>query len=532
MALRRRSLFIIPLLIALFAILGGIYGPRVEVAAAANTDNDETIRASLKSFSKVFDLVEQNFADAVNADKALYKGAIPGMLRELDPHSNFFDPRDYQLLREDQRGHYSGVGMQVRGTPNGKTMVVAPFPGSPAYKAGLRPGDIIMMVNDKATDGLSTTEVADLLKGPRGTQVQVTISREGNEKPISFNIVREDISRKSVHDAFWLKPGIAYLGIEIGFTETTSREVEENLKRLGENNIKGLVLDLRGNPGGLLNEGVAVADKFLQKDQTIVSHRGRASAEKIYRAKNGNRGRDYPIVVLVNRMSASAAEIVAGALQDHDRGWVMGETTFGKGLVQTVYPLAENTGLALTTAHFYTPSGRLIQRDYSNKSFFDYYYHKDENARNMADVKMTDSGRTVYGGGGITPDEKFAYPKLGRFELELARKQAFFNYTRFYFGSHDIKLPKGWDVDNHLLEEFHEWLLKNEYTFTEAEWTQAHDWVKRYLKREMYMTAFNMEDAKRVEIETDPQVEKAVESLPKAKALLENTKIVIVQRMR
>src|SRR5262249_30700543 len=182
--------------------------------------------------------------------------------------------------------------------------------------------------------------------------------------------------------------------------ETTSRDLDENLKRVGEKNIKGLVLDLRGNPGGLLNEGVAVADKFLHKGQTVVSHRGRSSPEKPYTAKKRNPGMDYPILVLVNRYSASAAEIVAGALQDHDRGWVMGETTFGKGLVQTVYPLAENTGLALTTAHFYTPSGRLIQRDYSNKSFFDYYYHKDENARNPLDVKMTDSGRTVYGGGG------------------------------------------------------------------------------------------------------------------------------------
>jgi carboxyl-terminal processing protease len=530
MALRRRSLFVLPLLIALFAILGGIYGPRVEVAAAS-TDASDEVQASLKNFTKVFDLVEQNFAEPVSADKAIYKGGIPGMLRELDPHSNFFDPRDYQLLREDQRGHYSGVGMQVQGTANGKTMVVAPFPGSPAYKAGLHPGDVIMMVNDKSTDGLTTTQVADLLKGPRGTQVQVMVSREGSEKPITFNITRGDITRSSVHEAFWLKPGVGYIGIEIGFTETTSKELEEQLKRLGENNIKGLVLDLRGNPGGLLNEGVAVADKFLAKDQTIVSHRGRASAEKTYRARNGNHGRNYPIVVLVNHLSASAAEIVAGALQDHDRAWVLGETTFGKGLVQTVYPLAENTGLALTTAHFYTPSGRLIQRDYSNKSFFDYYTHKDDGVKNEKDVKMTDSGRTVYGGGGITPDEKYTFPKLDRFQLDLARKTAFFNFTKKYFGSHDAKLPKGWDVDNNFLEEFHDYLLKNNYTFTEAEWSLDHAWVKRYLKREMYMTAFDMEDAKRVDIESDPEVEQAVEAMPKARALSETSKRIIVQRM-
>src|SRR5581483_3477081 len=165
-------------------------------------------------------------------------------------------------------------------------------------------------------------------------------------------------------------------------------------------NIKGLVLDLRGNPGGLLNAGVSVADHFLQRGQLIVSHHGRSSPERTYVARNGNHGHDYPIVVLVDRYSASAAEIVSGALQDHDRAWILGEKTFGKGLVQTVFPLSDNTGLALTTAHFYTPSGRLIQRDYSNKSFYDYYFHKDDNARNPLDVKMTDSGRTVYGGGG------------------------------------------------------------------------------------------------------------------------------------
>ena len=216
--------------------------------------------------------------------------------------------------------------------------MIAPFAGSPAYKAGIRPGDVILEVNDKRTDNMTTTEVADLLKGPRGTQVQVVIAREGADKPIIFNIIRDEIPRKSVEDAFWLKPGVMYLDIQ-SFNENTSREVEENFRRLGEQNVKGLILDLRENPGGLLNEGVAVADRFLQKGQTIVSHRGRSSPEKPYVARHGNSGYDYPIVVLVNRYSASAAEIVAGALQDHDRALILGDNTFGKGLVQTVYPL-------------------------------------------------------------------------------------------------------------------------------------------------------------------------------------------------
>jgi len=527
---KRRSLFVAPFVILVGSLLGGFYGPKIQVAAAATSISaTDDLPQDVQSFTRAYSLVEQNFADRVDADKAIYKGAIPGMLRTLDPHSNFFDPKEYLALRDDQRGHYYGVGMTV-GPRNGKTMVMAPFPGSPAYKAGIRPGDIILTVNDKPTDNLGTSEIADLLKGPRGTQVKITVSREGSEMPISFLVTRDEIKRNSVQDAFWVKPGIAYLRI-LSFNETTSKEMDDNFKRLGENNIKGLVLDLRENPGGLLDQGVAVADHFLQKGQTIVSHRGRSSAEKPYIARNGNHGHEYPIVVLVNRYSASAAEIVTGALQDHDRAWVLGENTFGKGLVQTVYPLSENTGLALTTAHFYTPSGRLIQRDYSNKSFYDYYYHKDENARNPLDVKMTDSGRTVYGGGGITPDEKYETPKLDSFETDLARKNAYFEFTRAYFGSHDTHLPTGWMPDDATLVEFHDYLVKEGYTFKEGDFLQDRDFIERYLAREMYITAFNIDESDRIFSQTDPEVELAVQAMPKARALLETAKKVLAKRL-
>ena len=527
MAGRGRLLFVIPLILLVCSIAGGIYGPRILVAAAASPSDE--LSSDVQNFTKVYSLVEQNFADPVKADKAVYKGAIPGMLRTLDPHSNFFDPHEYQALRDDQRGHYYGVGMLV-GTRTGKTVVMAPFPGSPAYKAGLRPGDVIAFVNDKPTDNLNSTEIADLLKGPRGTQVKIGVVREGAAEPVSFTVIRDEVKRPSVPEAFWLKPGIAYIKIA-SFGETTSRELEENFKRLGENNVKGLVLDLRENPGGLLNEGVAVADHFLQKGQTIVSHRGRNTAEKPYIARVGNKGRDYPIVVLVNKYSASAAEIVSGALQDHDRAWILGETTFGKGLVQTVYPLSESTGLALTTAHFYTPSGRLIQRDYSNRSFYDYYFHKDANARNPADVKMTDSGRTVYGGGGITPDEKYETPSLDALESELTRKSALFNYTRHYFGAHSTSLPKGWMPDDVTLNDFHDYLLQQSYNFKESEFTQDRDWIQRGLAIEMYVTAFNKDESDRVMAQTDPEVQRAVDAMPRARALVDTAKKIIVQRM-
>src|SRR5205823_3086986 len=239
----------------------------------------------------------------------------------------------------------------------------------------------------------------------------------------------------------------------------------------------------------------------------------------------------YPIVVLVNRFSASAAEIVSGAIQDHDRGWILGENTFGKGLVQTVFPLQENTGLALTTAKYYTPSNRLIQRDYSHISFFDYYNHKDLDSKNILDAKMTDGGRTVYGGGGISPDEKYSEPPLNNFQKQLISKFAFFNFSKHYFGAHDTKLPTSWAPDSRTLAEFHDHLLKENYRFTENEFSANHDWIRRYLKKEMYVAAFGADAAFRAGVEADPMVEKAIDSLPKATALLDSARRVIVRRM-
>jgi carboxyl-terminal processing protease len=529
MAQKRRSYFFIPLIVLLCSILGGIYGPRIRVAAAASTEDQNDVDVSLKSFTRVYDVVEQNFADKLNPDKAIYKGAIPGMLRTLDPHSNFFDPHDFEALRDEQKGHYYGVGMTVQGR-NGKTIVIAPFKNSPAYKAGIRPGDVITKVNGESTDNMDTTKVADRLKGPRGTPVDILVLREGSPDPLAFHVIRDAIQRDSVRDAMWIKPGIAYVEIE-QFIENTGKDLQAALNKLGQNNIKGLVLDLRANPGGLLNEGIAVADQFLDKGAVVVSHHGHASPEKIYYAQHGNQGRNYPIVVLVNHLSASAAEIVSGALQDHDRGWILGETTFGKGLVQTVFPLAENTGLALTTYRYYTPSGRLIQRDYSNISFFDYYYRNNTDTRNEKDVKMTDAGRTVYGGGGITPDEKYTPPKLDALQTQLLRKYAFFNFTKHYFGSHPNKLPEGWAPDAAIMTEFHDWIAKQGIDFNEAEYTKDHDFIKRSLQSSMYTTAFSVDEARRFELETDPMVQKAVEAMPKAQALIENVRKVLVQRV-
>ncbi|MFZ0803423.1 MAG: S41 family peptidase [Terriglobales bacterium] len=519
----RRTLFLVAIILVSCGFFGLVYGQKINPSAAPGGDAD--VRDSLHTFTDVYSLVEQNYAEPVNPDKAIYNGAIPGMLHVLDPHSNFFDPKAYSLLREDQRGKYYGVGMTV-GPRNNKVIVIAPFVGTPAYRAGIRPGDIIVAVDGKPTDNMSTGDVADLLKGPKGTTVHITIVREGADKPIEFAVVRDEIPRYSVDLHFLIRPGIGYMHVS-GFNETTEKEVGDALDQMGD--LKGLILDLRQNPGGLLSEGVGVADKFLRKGQLIVSHHGRSSPEKRYVATHGDGGKEYPLVVLVNRGTASASEIVAGAIQDHDRGLIVGETTFGKGLVQTVYPLSENTGLALTTAKYYTPSGRLIQRDYSNVSLYDYYFDRDtDNKTASREVKLTDSGRTVYGGGGITPDVKLDPVKSNHFQDTLLQHYAFFNFAKHYMLNHHP--AKNFEVDDAVLQDFRKFLDSEKVPYSEADMLENNDWVRSSLKSEIFVDAFGQEEGLKVRAESDPEVVKALDLLPQAKALAENAKRIVAER--
>jgi carboxyl-terminal processing protease len=522
----RRSAVLILSIVLACGCLGMVFGQRL-TSNASSSSGDSDVRDSLKTFSDVYRVVQENYAEPVSPDKSIYNGAIPGMLRVLDPHSNFFDPKAYAALREEQRGKYYGVGMQV-GPRNNKVIVIAPFAGAPAYRAGIRPGDIIIAVDGKQTDNMSTSDVAELLKGPKGTSVKITVLREGSDKPLDFTVIRDEIPRYSVDVHFMIRPGIGYVHVS-GFQETTEKEVRDALDEFGD--IHGLILDLRQNPGGLLSEGVGVADQFLKKGQVIVSHHGRASAEKVYKATHGNGGKDYPIVVLVNRGTASAAEIVAGAIQDHDRGLIAGETTFGKGLVQTVYPLSENTGLALTTAKYYTPSGRLIQREYTGVSLYDYYYNDRENGDSTVgnhEVKMTDSGRTVYGGGGITPDVKIANPKTNKFQDTLLEKYAFFNFAKHYVINHSVN--RQFEVDDAVMQEFRKYLDEQKVTFTEADLAENNDWIRSNIKAELFINEFGQQEGMRVHAETDPEVQKGLDLLPQAKTLADNAKKTIAQR--
>jgi carboxyl-terminal processing protease len=525
----RRTLLAATVFLATCAVAGTFINQRVDAQSATD---ESTLRDSLRNFTNVYSLVEQNYADKMTqdkADKAIYDGAIPGMLHVLDPHSNFYDPKAYAQMREDQHGRYYGVGMTIQPQPdpnakNGtKIVVVYPFENTPSFRAGIRPGDTILTVDGKSTDGMDTAAVASLLKGPRNTHVHVTMAREGSAKPLEFDLVRDEVTRPSVDLAFMIRPGIGYMHVT-NFMETTSREVGDALERFG--NIKGLVIDLRGNPGGLLNEAVNMSDKFLQKGQIVVSQRGRAFPDQVYRAAHGSDSK-FPIVVLVNRNTASAAEIVSGALQDHDRALIVGETTFGKGLVQTVFQTSENTGLALTTYHYYTPSGRLIQRNYNHVSLYDYYYVRDSGSQKdkaNREVKLTDSGRTVYGGGGITPDEAIENYKTNRFQDSLLQNLAFFKFTQHYMAAHN-SVSKDFTVDDSVLQEFKNFLKSQNIDYTDQDIAGVEDWVKESIKSDLFTTQFGQLEGLKVRAEWDPQIAKAITYIPAAESLQEHLKL-------
>ena len=500
---------------------------------AESSQNESQLRDSLKRFTSVYALVEQNHAEPLagsKIDSAIYDGSIPGMLQVLDPHSHFYDPKSFAALREDQRGHYYGVGMVIQQqmeSGKSKVFVVTPYEDTPSFRAGIHPGDQIVAVDNKSTDGWTSDQVAKALKGPKGTPVEVSVLRYGQAKPLVFNLIRDEIPHPSIDLKFEIRPGIGYIHLT-QFQETTGEEMREAINGFG--NLKGLLIDLRENPGGLLSQAVDVCDQFLAKGQTIVSQRGRAYPDVNYVATHGNGGKTFPIVVLVNRDTASAAEIVSGALQDHDRALIVGETTFGKGLVQTVYNLSEDSGLALTTYHYYTPSGRLIQRNYAGVSLYDYYNHAGALPANSTnrEVKLTDSGRTVYGGGGITPDEKIAMPEQNRFQDELSYKQAFFRFAPVYVATH--KVDKNFQVDKAVMVEFEKFLSSQGIEWTQADIDGVSGWIKARIEQQVITIAVGEQAGLRVLADWDPEIQKALTFMPEAQTLENNAHKVLAEK--
>lgn len=493
-----------------------------EVQARVRVEVEEDYLTSLQTFTSLLSMVEENHATSVDPEAAMY-GAIDGLLRTLDPHSRFFPPSAFNQLREDQSGTYYGLGITVT-TRFGKVTVVSPpFPGAPAEKVGLRVGDVISRVNGESTEGATLNSVVGRLKGPRGTPVTITIVRPGIDAPFDLEVVRDEISKFTIGDnMFELDDGIGYIKID-SFAETTGDELREALSTLDAPNLQGLVLDLRGNPGGLLQQAIEVSETFLERNQLIVETRGRVrGSDRDYRSSQTNVDGPYPLVIVIDRASASASEIVAGAVQDHDRGLIIGETSFGKGLVQSVYPLTKNGGLALTTQKWYTPSGRLIQRDYAELSEFDYYNPSEENSGASEDeIVYSDLGRIVYGGGGITPDYLVPVSDLGGLRERLPRMSppfAFYTFVQEFLET-DPELDLDFEVSDEILAAFRAHLDEREIELSDTEALDHANYLANEIKYEIFYNRFGVSEALKVSIQGDEQILRAVEMIPEARDL-------------
>ena len=400
--------------VLLSAVLGGVFGSSV-------VSSQDELSQQYRVFTAALSAIDHEYAEKVPSDRLVY-GAIEGMLKTLDPHSSFFDPKQYQQMRERQSGSYYGLGITIQ-TIEGDITVMSIFEGSPAFKRGLRRGDVIARIEGEDAKGWTTEQAVKKLKGPKGTSVNISLRRRGADDLVNMDVVRDEVNITTVRGAFMLDNETGYVKLA-EFSETSDRELGAALQQLATKGMKRLLFDLRDNPGGLLDQAIRVSNRFLPQGDLIVYQRGRVpNSDQDYRAMEKSDYTNLPMVVLVNRNSASASEIVSGALQDHDRGLVVGETTFGKALVQSVYRISEGAGVAVTTGRYYTPSGRMIQRPWDG-SFDEYLTYswreqKQDHPRSSADLKYTDGGRKVYGGGGIEPDKFLAGPVEG------------FNPTRF-----------------------------------------------------------------------------------------------------
>lgn len=517
------------------ALSAGILLPKLVTA-----QEGVSARKISDDYQKASEIIRNNYVTDVD-EETLSKVAIQGMLKSLDPHSDYLDPKSFREFNDKQHSQYFGIGALI-GTRNRVTYVLEPFKGSPASRAGLRYGDHIVSINGQDTADWSSDKVRNLLLGERGTQLSVTVKRMGMAEPLTVNITRDGIWRPSIPNFYMIKPGIGYIGLISGFQSTTSRELTNAIAQLREEGAESFILDLRGNGGGYLDQGIKVCDQFLQRGQSIVSTRGRPgkSFDQDEVARIGASD-NFPLVILVDRQTASASEIVAGAIQDHDRGLIVGEQTFGKGLVQRIFPLINGGGLILTIAHYYTPSGRLIQRDYSNGSLFEYYYRRSANGETInqpkrTEERKTDLGRTVYGGGGIEPDVKVENPEFFLTPAQVRLGHAIFLFSRELVSgqlpkaagfklngiTYDHKLKSNeFVITDEILKNFREFAVKfykdnPDYGLTAAAIDSNLDWCRKQIRYEVLTAAYGTDRAQQGIAEHDTQLQRAVTEIPNA----------------
>jgi carboxyl-terminal processing protease len=470
----------------------------------------------LREFTLVLSLIQENYYNEVDVEKLIY-GAIRGMLRTLDPHTNFLDRESFANMKMSQRGSYFGLGIAIA-IRNNRLTVIAPLPGSPASALGIQAGDIIDKIGQESTKGMDSNTALTKLRGPKETQVEITIIREGYSQPLVFTIERAEITLSSVGQAFFIEPSTGYIQL-INFSETTGQELEKALNSLESQAMQRLLLDLRGNTGGLLQEAVAVTDKFISKG-LIVYTKGRMqnAAQQFFATKEGTHPL-YPLIILTDLGTASGAEIVAGAIQDHDRGLIVGQTSWGKGLVQSVLSLSYQTGLAMTTARYYTPSGRLIQRDYSH-SFVDYFKGKSAAEEKGRRIFKTDLGRVVYGGGGITPDVIVESEMPSEFARRLMSKNIFFNFATTFLSKNRSGIDKDFAVDDEVIRQFEDYLQEQKIAFQSSDVSRDIDFIKMQIKAQIFSHLWGMDEGFKIVIAKDKQVIKALTLWDEAEGLI------------
>lgn len=542
--------------LAASTLAGGLLGDRVLAGGSRLNDH-------LRLYTAIVGAIEDQYVDEVKSDR-LVSTSIREMLRTLDPHSNFLENREYGQLQERQRGSYYGLGITVQSV-DGNITVVSPFEGTPAHRLGIRAGDVISRIESEDARGMSIEDAVKRLRGPKGSSVRITIARPGYDEPLEFTVIRDEIPLHSVPYFFMVSKKTGYVRLQ-DFNETTAcrpsdgaecaKELERALLSLKEKGATSIMLDIRDNPGGLLDQAFAVSNLFLKKGQLVVFTRGRTKRDEMnYVTETQSAFADLPLVVLVSRHSASASEIVAGAIQDHDRGLIVGETTFGKGLVQTIMPLRNVRGyaLALTTARYYTPSGRSIQRDYGQTALEDYVAPRDRKSceEGGGEAKLTDAGRKVYGGDGITPDYCVEPDTANRVVAQLVARQAFLLFSRSFAASEvtgqaaqiagagsrsEVRIEKvrlitrDFEVDDRVMAEFKAFVKVKGIAVGEAEIDQSREQVARMIQEETLRQVFSEGEARRKSMSWDPQIKKALEAIQKAELLLRDPKKFISQR--
>ena len=461
----------------------------------------------LRKFAEVFSTIQSEAAEAPPVDKLIYGGAIPSMLRQLDPHTQFFDPAQFEQLKQMEDSEQKGFGSIVSVLP-GQVIFLQTLPGTPSNKAGIQAGDELLAVNNIAIRSLEPEQIIELLTEARQQKVSVYIRRQGSPRLLQFTLTPELVDSPSVDRAFMLNPGLGYVRIA-SWDMQTAKQLQDAVKKLGGDSLGGLILDLRNNPGGVVKAALDAAAMFLQPGQRILTARGRTSEVEAANVPAKATPYRFPIAVLINEKTASASEILSGALQDHDRAVIVGLPSYGKGLVQSVMPLSGGTGLAITTAFYYTPSGRSIQKPLRDSALSETFSDKPQAGRPRY---KTDDGRVVTGGGGIQPDVVVAPRALSRLETVLDASGAITSFATEYLSKHS-PLPKAFDVTPEIIDDFKVFLSVRRIQPNIGEWTNERSWITSRLMEEIITQGVGVAEGDQVQAENDPQVQAAIKAL-------------------